>query len=238
LDCTDEAAAIMTMAHVQDVENVKKAIGNASTKMHSSTCQPGGGLGFDATLSRHVSVRARVKYNHAWTKGKNRIDGNTEEMYFRRLNGFSVEDHCTASKLDYTFKYPQEALKEIALGDSSQIKTETTFWPTIESTWGNLNMEVQSPYIFSVQRQIFSKEHMILNRGEGTSMITQHLNDTHLNIDEEHKVLFIKQCYKVNLRVNHAMTHMPLKAENKDLSHSDNSMIIEGVMEMLSPTSE
>ncbi len=69
------------------------------------------------------------------------------------------------------------------------------------------------------------------------SMITQSPTDIHLTINEGSEVLVIKQCYKVNLKVNHAIMHIPHKVKVIPLHHSDtNRMIVEGVMS--SSTSE
>ncbi|CAK9883262.1 unnamed protein product [Sphagnum jensenii] len=263
LDCIDEEedAATVTKAHVQNVENVKKTIGDTSTSIHYSTHQVGGELELDATpLPHNLPLHARGKYNYAWTGGDNLAHGNTQEMYFSQLDCFFVDDQSIQSELRYNFQYPQEVLQDIALGDSSKIKTEKTFWPTIVSNWVNLNMNDESPYIFSVERHIVSKEH--LNRSwkyEGNppftqkryevsfnetgqlnrSMTTQSPTDIHLTINEGSEVPVNKQFYKVNLKVNHAMTHMPHKAKVIPLRHSDtNPMIVEGVMKMSSSTSE
>jgi hypothetical protein len=181
-------------------------------------------------------------------------------MYFSQLDCFFVDDQSIQSELRYNFQYPQEVLQDIALGDSSKIKTEKTFWPTIESNWVNLNMNDESPYIFSVERHIVSKEHLKRSlkserslalaqkdyevnfnetRQLDRSMITQSPTDIHLTIKEGSKVPVIKQFYKVDLKVNHAMTHMPHKAKVIPLRHSDtNPMIVEGVMKMSSSRSE
>jgi hypothetical protein len=263
LDCIDEEedAATVTKAHVQNVENVKKTIVDTSATIHYSTHQVGGELELDATpLPHNLPLHARGKYNYAWTGGDNLAHGNTQEMYFSQLDCFFVDDHSIQSELRYNFRYPQEVLQDIALGDSSKIKTEKTFRPTIVSNWVNLNMNEQSPYIFSVERHIVSKEHLKRSlKCEGNppftqkhyevnfnetrqldrSMITQSPTDIHLTINEGSEVTVIKQCYKVNLKVNHAMTHVPHKAKVIPLRHSDtNPMIIEGVMKMSSSTSE
>jgi hypothetical protein len=263
LDCIDEEedAATVTKAHVQNVENVKKIIVDTSTTMHYSTHQVGGELELDATpLPHNLPLHARGKYNYAWTGGDNLAHGNTQEMYFSQLDCFFVDDQSIQSELRYNFQYPQEVLQDIALGDSSKIKTEKTFWPTIVSNWVNLNMNDESPYIFSVERHIVSKEHLKRSfKSEGNppftqkryevsfnetgqlnrSMTTQSPTDIHLTINEGSEVPVIKQFYKVNLKVNHAMTHMPHKAKVIPLRHSDtNPMIVEGVMKMSSSTSE
>jgi hypothetical protein len=62
-----------------------------------------------------------------------------------------VDDQSIQSELRYSFQYPHEVLQDIALGDSSKIKTKITFWPIIVSNWVNLNMNDKSPYIFSVE---------------------------------------------------------------------------------------
>jgi hypothetical protein len=261
LDCIDEEedAATVTKIHVQNVENVKKTIVDTSTTIHYSTHQVGGELELDATpLPHNLPLHARGKYNYAWTGGDNLAHGNTQEMYFSQLDCFFVDDHSIQSELRYNFRYPQEVLQDIALGDSSKIKTEKTFRPTIVSNWVNLNMNDQSPYIFSVERHIVSKEHLKRSlKCEGNppfvqkhyevsfnetgqldrSMITQSPTDIHLTINEGNEVTVIKQGYKVNLKVNHAMTHMVHKAKVIPLRHSDtNPMIVEGVMEMSSST--
>jgi hypothetical protein len=263
LDCIDEEedAATVTKEHVQNVENVKKTIVDTSTSIHYSTNQVGGELELDATpLPHNLPLHARGKYNYAWTGGDNLAHGNTQEMYFSQLDFFFVDDHSIQSELRYNFQYPQEVLQDIALGDSSKIKTEKTFRPTIVSNWVNLNMNDESPYIFSVERHIVSKEHLKRSlKSEGNlaltqkhyevnfneigqldrSMITQSPTDIHLTIKEGSKVPVIKQFYKVDLKVNHAMTHMPHKAKVIPLRHSDtNPMIVEGVMKMSSSTSE
>ncbi|KAH8952741.1 hypothetical protein BDL97_09G100200 [Sphagnum fallax] len=262
LDCIDEEedAATVTKAHVQNVENVKKTIVDTSTSIHYSTHQVGGELELDATpLPHNLPLHARGKYNYAWTGGDNLAHGNTQEMYFSQLDCFFVDDQSIQSELRYNFQYPQEVLQDIALGDSSKIKTEKTFWPTIESNWVNLNMNDESPYIFSVERHIVSKEHLKRSwKYEGNPPFTQKryevsFNETgqlnrsmttqspfiHLTINEGSEVPVIKQFYKVNLKVNHAMTHMHHKAKVIPLRHSDtNPMIVEGVMEMSSSTSE
>jgi hypothetical protein len=255
LDCIDEEedAATVTKAHVQNAKNVKKTIVDTSTTMHYSTHQVGGELELDATPLRHnLPLHARGKYNYAWTGGDNLAHGNTQEMYFSQLDCFFVDDHSIESEWRYNFRYPQEVLQDIALGDSSKIKTEKTFWPTIVSNWGNLNMNVQSPYIFSVERHIVSKEHLKRSlKCEGNPPFTQSRyevsfnetrqldTDIHLTINEGSEVTVIKQCYKVNLKVNHAMTHILYKAKVIPLCHNDtNPMIVEGVIEMLSSTSE
>ncbi len=263
LDCIDEEedAATVTKAHVQNVENVKKTIVDTSTTIHYSTHQVGGELELDATpLPHNLPLHARGKYNYAWTGGDNLGHGNTQEMCFPQLDCFFLHDQSIQSELRYNFQYPQEFLQDIALGDSLKIETEKTFWPTIVSNWVNLNMNDESPYIFSVERHIVSKEHLKRSlKCEGNppftqkhyevsfnetgqldrSMITQSPTDIHLTINEGSEVPIIKQCYKVNLKVNHAMTHMPHKAKVIPLRHSDtNPMIVEGVMKMSSSTSE
>jgi hypothetical protein len=71
------------------------------------------------------------------------------------------------------------------------------------------------------------------------SMITQSPTDIHLTINEGSEVLIIKQCYKMNLKVIHAMMHIPHKVKVIPLCHNDtNPMIVKGVMKMSSSTSE
>jgi hypothetical protein len=268
LDCADEEedAATVTKRHVQNMENVKKTIVDTSTTIHYSTHQLGGEVELDtATLPLHLPLHVRGKYNYAWTGGDNNLaHGNTQEMYFSQFDCFSVVDHSIQSELRYNFQYPQEVLQDIALGDFSKIKTEKTFQPTIVSNWENLNMNDESPYIFSVERHIVSKEHLKRSlKSEGDlvfkqkyyevnfnetgqldrSMITQSPIDIRLTIKEGSEVpvieQFQRQFYKVDLKVNHAMTHMPHKAKVIPLRHSDtNPMIVEGVMKMSSSTSE
>jgi hypothetical protein len=52
-------------------------------------------------------------------------------MYCPQLDCFFVDDQSIQSELRYNFQYPQEVLQDIALGDSSKIKTKKTFWPII-----------------------------------------------------------------------------------------------------------
>jgi hypothetical protein len=244
LDCTDgeEDAATVTKAHVQNVENVKKTIVDTSTKIHTSTHKVGGEVELDGTLFGNLSLRGQANGSGAWTKGDNPTHGNTQEICFSQLDHFFVDDHSTQSELRYNFHYPQEVLQDIALGDSSKIKTEKTFCPTIVSNWENLNTNDRSPYIFCVERYIVFKEHLKrILECEGNLPFTQKryeasLNDTdiHLTIDEGRKVF--KQCYKVDLKVNHAMTDIPAKAEMRRLCHSDSPIV--GVMEMSSSTSK
>jgi hypothetical protein len=165
--------------------------------------------------------------------------------------------------LRYDFQYPQEVLQDIALGDYSKIKPGRTFCPTIVSDWVILNKNRESPYKFSVQRYIVSKEYLKRSKCEGNppfkqkhyevsfdetmrqdismqqdiSMITQSLTDTRLTINEESEFTLKKQLYNVELKINPEMTHMPHRA--KELYHSDtNPMIVKGVMEMFSSTSK
>jgi hypothetical protein len=71
------------------------------------------------------------------------------------------------------------------------------------------------------------------------SMITQSPTDIHLTTNEGSKVLVIKQCYKVNFKVNHAMMHIPHKVKVIPFRHSDtNPMIVKGVMKMSNSTSK
>jgi hypothetical protein len=269
LNCTDaeEGAATVTKPRVQNVENVKKTIVDTSTKIHYSTheLELGGELELDATPlphnpSHNPSLHAHGKYSYAWTGGDNLGHGNTQEIYFSQLDCFFVDDHSTQKILKYNFQYPQEVLQDIALGDSSKITTEKTFWPTIESNWVNLNMNEDSPYIFSVERHFVSKEHLKSSlklegnppftqkryevnfnetRQPDRSMTTQFPSDTHLTIGEGSEARVIKQSYKVDLKVNHAMTHMPFNAKVISLRHNDtNPMInIRGV-KMSSSTSD
>jgi hypothetical protein len=140
-------------------------------------------------------------------------------------------------------------LQDIALGDSSKIKTKKTFWLIIVSNWVNLNMNDESPHIFSVERHIVSKEHLKRSlKFEGNlaftqkyyeisfnetgqldrSMITQSPTNIHLTINGGSEVSVIKQCYKMNLKVNHAMMHIPHKVKVIPICHSDtNPMIVE-----------
>ncbi len=263
LDCIDEGydGARVRKTHVQHVENVKKTITVASTAIHSSTHEVGGRLELDATRLPHdLALHAEAKYKYAWTGGDNRAHGNTQEICFSQLDCFFVDDHSMESELRYNFRYPQEVLQDIALGDSSKIKTDKTFRPTIVSNWANLNMNDESPYIFNVERHIVSKNHLKKSfKCEGeppftqkhyevsfneigppdTSMITQSLSDIRLNTNEGSEVPVIKQCYKVNFKVNHAMTHIRHKTEVTHLRHSDTDpMIVDRVMKMSSPTSE
>jgi hypothetical protein len=72
-------------------------------------------------------------------------------MYFSQLDCFFVDDQSIQSELRYNFQFSLEVLQDIALGDSSKIKTKRTFWPIIVNNWVNLNMNDESPYIFSVE---------------------------------------------------------------------------------------
>jgi hypothetical protein len=126
LACIDEEedAATVAKTHVQNVENVKKTIVDTSTTMCYSTHQVGGELELDAIpLPRHLPLHARGKYNYARTGGENLAHGNTQEMYFSQLDCFFVDDHSIQSEVRYNFQYPQKVLQDIALGDSSKIKT-------------------------------------------------------------------------------------------------------------------
>jgi hypothetical protein len=78
-------------------------------------------------------------------------------MYFPQLDSFFVDDQSIQSELRYNFQYPQKVLQDIALGDSSKIKTKKTFWPIIVSNWVNLNMNDESPFIFSVEQHCFQR---------------------------------------------------------------------------------
>jgi hypothetical protein len=165
----------MIKAHVQNVENVKKTIVNTTTTIHYSTHQVGGELELDVTPFPHnLPLHVQGKYIHAWTRGDNLPHGNTQEMYLSQLNCFFVDDQSIQSELNYNFQYPQEVLQDITLGDSSKIKTEKTFWPIIVSNWVNLNMNDESPYIFSVERHIVSKKHLKRSlKFEGNPAFTQ-----------------------------------------------------------------
>jgi hypothetical protein len=95
----------------------------------------------------------------------------------------------------------------------------------------------------SERNPTFTQEHYEVSFNEigqlDKSMITQSPIDIHLTINEGIEVLVIKQCYKVNLKVNHVMMHIPHKVKVIPLCHSDtNPMIVEGVMKMSSSTSE
>jgi hypothetical protein len=255
LDCKDANAARLNKQHVEKVENVKKTILDTSTRIRHTTDQPGGKFQLVVPF-----VRLALNYMHAWTRGENLTQGNTLETFFRQLDHFFVDEYHDQTQFSYHFHYPQEVLQDIALGASSKIKTENTFCPIIVSNWVILNENKESPYTFFVVRDIVSKEYLKRSleskgnpastqreyevssneiRQPNRSMITQSLPDIQLTIDERIEVPIDKQFYQVELQVNHAMTHMPLKPEVKVLRHSDTEpMIIKGVMEMLSSTSE
>jgi len=253
LDCQDANAATLKKAHVEKLENVKRITVDTSTTIRQTTRQPVGKFQLVVPY-----IHLALNYMHTWTRGKNHTQGNTLETLFPQLDHFFVDPYLYPSQFLYHFHYPQEVLQDIALGASSKIKTATSFCPTIVSNWVNLNKNEESPYKFRVMRDIASKEHLKRSlesegnpastqreyegssnemRQPNRSIITQSPFNIRLTINESEDP-DIKQNYQVELRVNHAMTHMPLKPEVIDLHHSDTEpMIIEGFMQMLSSTS-
>jgi hypothetical protein len=102
----------------------------------------------------------------------------------------------------------------------------------------NLNLEEMSPYVFSVQREIVSKVKLRGSKkhvGNPPHTRIQYYVKYDRSTNERSEVLLhAKQSYKVELKVNHAMTHMLHKVKTL----SENNKIIENVMEMSSATSE
>ncbi len=106
--------------------------------------------------------------------------------------------------------------------------------------WVNSNMKEESPYVFHVTQYIVSKKHLRTSlKHVGDPPLTRkhyEINfdrsiDTHVPIDKGSEVHpLAKQHYKVELKVNHAMTHMPHKVKTIILTDSDK--IIKYVMEM------
>ncbi|KAH9551425.1 hypothetical protein CY35_09G015500 [Sphagnum magellanicum] len=245
LSCEDEDpdAAIVTEPHVQKAEYVKKTMTNTSAAIKNAGHQIGceiGGVAMPHAI-HDFPLHAQGTYGYTSSGGTNFTQGSNHDVPFVQLGYYHVNDECIRKELRYNFQYPQHILQQIAATDSSEIKTENTFWSTIVGNWVNLNNKM-SPYVFSVERHIVSKEKL---RGS-----EKHVgNPPHTQIqyevkydrstDERSEVRsHIKQSYKVELEVNHAMTHMPQKVNTLQLSESKNILKIENVMEMLPSTPE
>jgi hypothetical protein len=229
----------MTQPRVQDVENVKKTMTYTSTTIKNSGHQMGCEIG--GVAMRHdmhnFHAHAQGTYGYTSSSGTNFTQGNNHDVPFVQFGCYHVNHQCTSKELKYNFQYPQHVLHQIA-SDLSEIRTENIFQPTIEGNWVNLNLEEMSPYVFFVRRNIVSKENL---RGSKTHVG----NPPHTRIKYDVKydrstnersevLLHAKQSYKVELKVNHAMTHMLHKVKTL----SENNKIIENVMEMSSATSE
>jgi len=243
LNCEDEDpdAARVTEPHVQKVEYVKKTMTNTSAAIKNAGHQIGceiGGVAMPHAI-HDFPLHAQGTYGYTSSGGTNFTQGSNHDVPFVQLGYYHVNDQCIPKELTYNFQYPQHILQQIAATDSSEIKTENTFWSTIVGNWVNLNNKM-SPYVFSVERHIVSKEKL---RGS-----EKHVgNPPHTQIqyevkydrstDERSEVRsHIKQSYKVELEVNHAMTHMPQKVNTLQLSETKNILKIENVMEMLPST--
>ncbi len=244
LKCKDKDpdAARVRQPRVQDVENVKKTMTDTSTTIKNSGHQMGceiGGVAMPHDI-HNFPLHAQGTYGYTSSRGTNFTQGNNHDVPFVQFRCYHVNDRCTSKELKYFFQYPQHVLQQIASNDLSEIKTENTFQPTIVGNWVNLNLEEMSPYVFSVQRHIVSKEKLRGSKkyvGNPPHTRIQYEVRYDRSTDERSEVLFhAKQSYKVELKVNHAMTHMPHKVNKKSLS--ENNKIIENVMEMSSPTSE
>ncbi len=242
LKCKDKDpdAARVRQPCVQDVENVKKTMIDTSTTIENSGHQMGFEFGGAAILPDHhnYSLDAQAIYRHTRSRGTNFTQGNNHDVPFVQFSCYHVNNRCTPKELKYNFQYPQHVLQQIASSDSPEIRTENTFQPTIVGNWVNLNLEEMSPYVFSVQREIVSKEKLRKSKKDvGDPPHTQRQYEVRYDrsTDERSGVLsHAKQSYKVELKVNHAMTHMLHKVKTL----SENNKIIENVMEMSSATSE
>jgi hypothetical protein len=245
LNCEDEDpdAARVTEPHVQKVEYVKKTMTDTSTTIKNSGHQIGceiGGVAMPHAI-HDFPLHAQGTYGYTSSGGTNFTQGSNHDVPFVQLGYYHVNDQCIPKELTYNFQYPQHILQQIASSDSLEIKTENTFWSTIVGNWVNLNNKM-SPYVFSVERHIVSKEKL---RGS-----KKHVgNPPHTRIQYEVRYdrstnersevrSHIKQSYKVELEVNHAMTHMPQKVNTLQLSETENILKIENVMEMLPSTAK
>ncbi len=250
LNCEDEDpdAARVTKQNVEKVDYVKKTLTNTSTTIKNSGHQIGCEIGVVAMphAIHNFPLHAQGTYGYTWSGGTNFTQGSNHDVPFVQLGCYHVNDQCISKELTYNFRYPQHILQQIASSDSSEIKTKNTFQPTIVGKWVNLNLERMSPYVFSVERHIVSKEKLKGSKKHvGNPLHTQiqyevrydSSTDTQVRIDERSDGhLRTKQYYEVALKVNHAMTHMPDKVNTKSLF--ENNKIIENVMEMSTPTSK
>jgi hypothetical protein len=205
--------------------------------MHQMGCDIGG-LGMPHAI-HNFPLHAQGTYGYTSSRGTNFTQGSNLDVPFVQFCCYHVNDRCSPKELKYNFEYPQHVLQQIASSDSSEIRTENTFQPTIVGTWVNLNLEKMSPYVFSVQRHILSKEKLRASKkhvGSPPHTRIQYEVRYDRSTDERSEVLWhTKQSYKVELKVNHAMTHMPHKVNKKSLSENDK---IIDVMEMSPSTSE
>jgi hypothetical protein len=250
LNCKDEDrnAVRMTEPQVQNVEYVKKTMVDTSTTINNSGHQFASQIGSVAMpLAIHnFPLHFQGSYGYTSSGGVNLAHGSTHEIFFPQLDCFFVYNQSIPKELRFNFRYPQNILEEIALSDLSEIKTENTFGPTILGNWVNLNMNEESPYVFRVERHIVSKNYLRTSlKHVGDPPLTRkhyEINfdkstDTHVPIDEGSEVHpLTKQLYKVKLKINHAMTHMPRKV--KTILLSDNNRIIKDVMEMSPSTTK
>jgi len=161
LNCEDEDpdAARVTEPHVQKVEYVKKTMTDTSTTIKNSGHQIGceiGGVGMPHAI-HDFPLHAQGTYGYTSSGGTNFTQGSNHDVPFVQLGYYHVNDQCIPKELTYNFQYPQHILQQIASSDSSEVKTKNTFWSTIVGNWVNLNNKM-SPYVFSVERHIVSKE--------------------------------------------------------------------------------
>jgi hypothetical protein len=242
LNCKDEDrdAARVIEPQVQNVEYVKKTMVDTSTTVNNSGHQFASQIG--SVVMPHAMhnfpFHFQGSYGYTSSRGVNLALGSTREISFPQLDCFFVYDQSIPKELRFNFRYPQNILQEIASNDLSEIKTENTFGPTILGNWVNLNMNEESPYVFRVVRHIVSKKYLRTSSKHVGDPPRKHYEinfhrstDTHVPIAEGSEVHpLTEQLYKVKLKVNHAMTHMPRKV--KTILLSDSNMIIKDVMEM------
>jgi hypothetical protein len=248
LNCKDEDrdAARVIERHVQNVEYVKKTMVDTSTTINNSGHQFASQIGSVAMppAIHNFPFHFQGSYGYTSSRGVNLALGSTREISFPQLDGFFVYDQSIQKELMFNFRYPQNILQEIASSDLSEIKTKNTFGPTILGNWVNLNMNKESPYVFRVVRHIVSKKYLRTSLKHVGDPPRKHYEinfdrsiDKHVPIDEGSEVHpFTKQLYKVKLKVNHAMTHMPRKVKTVELS--DSIRIIKDVMEMSPSTTK
>ncbi|CAM6037101.1 unnamed protein product [Sphagnum compactum] len=207
LNCEDEDpdAATLTEPHVQKVEYVKKTMSDTSTTIKNSGHQIGceiGGVAMPHVI-HDFPLHAQGTYGYTSSGGTNFTQGSNHDVPFVQLGCYHVNDQCIPKELTYNFQYPQHILQQIASSDSSEIKTENTFWSTIVGNWVNLNNKT-SPYVFSVERHIISKEKLRGSKkhvGNPPHTRIQYEVRYDRSTDERNEVRsHIKQSYKVELK--------------------------------------
>jgi hypothetical protein len=253
LNCKDQDhdAARVIDPQVENVEYVKKTIVDTSTTVNNSGHQFASQIGSVVMppAIHNFPFHFQGIYGYTSSRGVNLALGNTREIFFPQLDCFFVDNQSIPKELKFNFRYPQNILQKIALSDLSEIKTENTFGPTILGNWVNLNMNEESPYVFRVVRHIVSKKYLRTSLKHVGDPPRKHYEinfhrstntrvpDTRVPIDEGSEVQpLTEQLYKVKLKVNHAMTHMPRKV--KTILLSDSNRIIKDVMEMSPSTTK